>query len=347
MPFDLEIDNLKKKLASVGDLYSPAEVRKIVLTILVGQNYRTSIETATSLEISCYMSWVLSVCHKAKLEFGNDWLSKLQGVCVDSTGVEADWLGVWLMGLTIKTQQNLGVKAKRADYLKQVKVANDKLVRQYANTTSIELYSKGLAPMKLSTGDSIWLLQIAGAAVLTVRGSKKSSVGKLLEKAIARACFTALGLVENHDFKINLAADKEVERETDAEIKTRRGTVRVDVALIGTGNQEVSEDKLSRVGRHGIVIVDKLGARSKVPGNADKAGVHLTVIQGHKPLSDLYNHLEPLMPENKKLTKPPTEHDALQELLDNLPDRIFVVAKPMLHAEVTHDTKPLKGMRRK
>src|SRR3989338_9746831 len=194
MPFNLKTDSLTKKLASVGDLYSPSEVRNIVLTILVGQNYRTSIEKATSLEISCYMSWVLSVCHRAKLEFGDKWLSKLQTVCAASVGVEADWLGVWLMGLTMKTQQNLGVKSKRADYMRQVKKANDELIRKYANPTSIELYAKGLTPVKLSVGDSILLLQIAGAAVLTVRGSKKSSVGKLMEKAIARACFTALGL---------------------------------------------------------------------------------------------------------------------------------------------------------
>jgi len=327
MPFDLDIDNLEKKLAAVSNLYSPSEVRKIVLTILVGQNYRTSIETATSLEISCFMSWVLSVCHRARLEFGDDWLPKLQAVCAANARVGADWLGVWLMGLTLKTQQNLGVKARCADYLRQVKVANDELIRQYANPTSIELYTSGLTPVKLSTGDSIWLLQIAGAAVLTVRGSKKSAVGKLMEKAIARACLTALGLIEGEDFSINLAADKEVERETDAEIKTRRGTVRVDVALIGTGNQEVSEDKLSRVGRNGIVLVDKLGARSKVPRNAEKAGVHLTVIQGHKPLSDLYNHLEPLMPEDKKLHEPPTEYRDLQALLDALPDSIFLVAQ--------------------
>ena len=36
MPFNLKTDSLTKKLASVGDLYSPSEVRNIVLTILVG-----------------------------------------------------------------------------------------------------------------------------------------------------------------------------------------------------------------------------------------------------------------------------------------------------------------------
>ncbi len=327
---DLDLKSFRQRLDAAGSIYSATEVRKIVLTVLLGKNYRALTEKATSLEISCYMSWILAVCHKAKITYGNEWLEKLQELCTATKkSPETKWLRVWLMGLALKTTQNLGVKTgEYTEYLKKAKTASDTLTDQQANATSIELYTNGLTPTPLSTGDSVWLLQVAGAAVLTIRGSRKSAVGKLLEKAIARACLTALGLKEGDDFQLNLAADSEVDREIDAEITTRRGKVRVDVALIGTGNQEVSEDKLSRVGRNGIVLVDKLGSKSKVPGNAERAGVHITLIQNHLPLSDLYNHLENLMPEGVTLTSPPTKPEDIEQLVKNLPDEVFYVPKP-------------------
>lgn len=327
MSIDLDLEGLRKKLRTAESIYSSTEVRKIVLTILLGKNYRLLTESATSLEISCYMNWLLSVCHKAKLEYGDEWLAKLQELCSSiRDSQETKWLRVWLMGLTLKTTVNLGIKTHGySDYLKMVKLSSDTLIKKQADATGMKLYTNGLTPTPLSTGDSVWLLQVAGAAVLTLRGSKKSAVGKLLEKAIARACLMALGLKEGINFQLNLAADKEVEREIDAEIITRRGRVRVDVALIGTGNQEVPEDKLGRVGKNGIVMVDKLGKKSKVPGNAAKAGVHLTIIQNNLPLSDLYNHLLNLMPEGVILKKPPTGKNGLEKLLNQLPDKVFYV----------------------
>ena len=327
MEIDLGIEDLRQKLNSAVSIYSVEEVRKIVLTILLGKNYRALTESATSLEISCYINWVLSICHKSKLIYGEKWLEKLQELCTNTKhSQETKWLRVWLMGLALKTTSNLGLKIDDySDYLSRVKLSSDTLINKQADATRIQLYTDGLTPTLLSTGDSVWLLQVAGAAVLTIRGSKKSAVGKLLEKAIARACLTALGLKEGRDFKLNLAADKEVERETDAEITTRRGKVRVDVALISTGNQEVSEDKLSRVGKNGIVLVDKLGSKSKVPGNAEKNGVHLTIIQNHLPLSDLYNYLANLMPDGVKLKSPPSKPKNIEKLLNKLPNKVFYV----------------------
>lgn len=327
MNIDLDLEGFRQRLSAAESIYSAAEVRSMVLTILLGKNYRALTEKATRLEISCYMSWILSVCHKAKSAYGDEWLERLQELCsATKRSPETQWLRVWLMGLALKTTQNLGVKTgDYGHYLREAKRSSDALIEQQADATSMELYTNGLTHTLLSTSDSVWLLQVAGAAVLTIRGSRKSTVGKLLEKAIARACLTALGLREGADFQLSLAADSEVDREIDAEITTRRGKVRVDVALIGTGNQEVSEDKLSRVGRNGIVLVDKLGSKSKVPGNAERAGVHITLIQNHLPLTDLYNHLANLMPEGVRLTRPPTTPRRLKRLVSNLPDEVFYV----------------------
>jgi len=324
--FDLQIPELKEKLVSARQVYSPNEVRSIVLTILLGKNYRSITEKATRLEISVFMSWLLNVCHRANIAFGNDWLIELQKECIRQTGLESRWLRVWLMGLALKTTQNLGLHINDYEaYLKKIKNESDVLVEKGA--TSIQLQTNDLSPKSLSVGDSVWILQMSGAAVLTLRGSTKSTIGKLLEKAIARACLSALGLQEGKHFDINLPADAEVIREIDAEILTNRGKARMDVALIGTGNQEVSDDKLNRVGKNGIVLVDKIGSKSNVPKNAASAGVRLIEIQNHSPLSELYNHLLPIMPKSIKLKKPPIDEKGLRSLLAALPDNRFIVPK--------------------
>lgn len=325
--FDLQISGLKENLASARQVYSPDEVRSIVLTILLGKNYRSITEKATRLEISVFMSWLLSVCHRANIAFGNEWLIELQIECVKQKELESRWLRVWLMGLALKTTQNLGLHLNGyEEYLRKIKSESDVLVEK-VGTTSIQLLTNNLSPKTLSIGDSVWMLQVSGAAVLTLRGSTKSTIGKLLERAIARACLSALGLQEGKHFDINLPADIEVAREIDAEILTSRGKARMDVALIGTGNQEVSDDKLNRVGKNGIVLVDKIGSKSNVPKNAADAGVRLIQIQNNSPLSELYNHLSPIMPKNIKLKKPPTDEKGLKALLASLPDNRFIVPK--------------------
>ena len=88
-------------------------------------------------------------------------------------------LAWWLLGLTNKTAQNLGVRqAERFDYLKEV-VAHI----QSVTDSSPEL-----------DFDDAMLMVWAGAATLTIRGARKSTVGKTLERAFLRAGLSMLGL---------------------------------------------------------------------------------------------------------------------------------------------------------
>ena len=65
------------------------------------------------------------------------------------------------------------------DYQRMVKASTDEVVEQLEwMPTIIELSNEELERVSLSPSDSIWLLQIAGAAVLTIRGSKKAIAGK-------------------------------------------------------------------------------------------------------------------------------------------------------------------------
>ncbi len=328
--FDLQVSSLRKSLNQAATSYSPSEVKEIVFAIFTGKNYRSITELPTRQSISVYSGWTINLVHRAKLKYAEKWKENLLELTSrKGASKEEKWLRVWLLGLTQKTAVNLGIKAsKYNDYLQIVEKSTDEAVKNMIwQPSTIELSNATAEKISLSPSDSIWLLQIAGAAVLTIRGSKKSSAGKRLEKAIARAALTVLGLSEENHFWLNIERDQEVDREIDAEITTKRGRIRIDIALIGTGNQEVSEDKLGRVGKNGIVVVDILGAKSQVKINAARHEVKVIQLRNNLALSELYSYLEPLMPNDVNLRKPPTDANKLKEIFKKLPDTVFSLPK--------------------
>jgi hypothetical protein len=253
---------------------------------------------------------------------GQEWTQKLlEQVSRRGASREEKWLRFWLLGLMQKTAVNLGVRAAQyRDYLQQVRRSTREATHEFQwQPTTLQFITENLKNVQLSPEDSVWLLQIAGAAALSIRGSYKSIAGKRLEKAIARAALTALGLKEPADFVLNIQRSLELEREVDALIYTRHGSIRMDIALIGTGNQEVSEDKLARVGKNGIVLVDKLGPKSQVLKNAARHEVRVVQLRNNFALTDLHSHLLGLVRDNVTLTKPPADESGIVALLEGLP----------------------------
>jgi hypothetical protein len=327
-PFDLKINELQESLQRAAASYSADEVRDIVRALFTGQNYRGLTEKPTRQAISVFAGWILNITHRAHLAFGQEWQEKLLALVSRKGASKAEkWLRFWLLGLTQKTAVNLGIKSSmHRDYQRMAKATTVEVVQQLGwELSTIELVTEQLRRASLSPSDSIWLLQIAGAAVLTIRGSKKSIAGKRLEKAIARAALNVLGLTEGDHFWLNVERDQEVEREVDAEILTRRARIRMDIALIGTGNQEVSEDKLARVGRHGVVLVDILGPKSQVLKNAARHEIKVIQLRNNFALNELYVHLQPLVPPGVSLRKPPANEKRLKQLLEDLPDSVFAL----------------------
>lgn len=136
------------------------------------------------------------------------------------------------------------------------------------------------------------LLLWCGAATLTLRGSQKSRIGKSLERVIARAALACVGLSEGFgDFRLNVAADEEVERETDAEARTPRGSIRLEVALIAKGNPEVIGDKVGRLTRHDVILMDQIPSHSMAYSTARNRGVLLVQIRKNNPAEELRRHL--------------------------------------------------------
>ena len=145
----------------------------------------------------------------------------------------------------------------------------------------------------------------AGAATLTVRGSRKSTAGKTLERAFLRAGLTLLGLEEETDFWLNMQRDAEVPREIDLEVASRRGRIRIEMGLIERGNQEVIEDKITRVGTGGMVIFDRIGPRSNARQTAENHQVGFIQIRNNRPLTEMYTFLNGRV--EKTLVEPPAD----------------------------------------
>jgi hypothetical protein len=164
---------------------------------------------------------------------------------------------------------------------------------------------------------------MAGSATLNIRGSQKSKVGKQFERVFIRSLLNILGFTENENFWMNIGRDLEVEREADAEVESKRGRIRMEVGLIASGNQEVIEDKIGRVGRNGIIIFDVLGTKTRVYQTAENSGVKLVQIRNCDPLLEVYRHLQPLA--RFELKSPPETSTQMKQVVEKLPEDVFVI----------------------
>ena len=114
----------------------------------------------------------------------------------------------------------------------------------------------------------------------------------MLEKSLARAVLTVIGLIEAEgQFRLNIGADEEVSRQTDAEIQTPRGFMRMELGLIGRGNPEVIGDKVGRMDRNDVILFDTLSATSTMWATAEQRGVKLIQLRNNNPVEELRLHL--------------------------------------------------------
>ena len=289
---------------SLYDLNSVSGLRQIVAALFQGYNYRLYTEGETrSVLLDAYQQ--LSDLQQRLPDNASfeEWIEAVR----DELGQAGNDLAWWMLGLTNKTAVNLGIRRdERSSFLEEMAQHIKAAVEN--------------APA-FSFNDAMLMIW-AGAATLTIRGSRKSTAGKTLEGAFLRAGLSILGLEEDTDFWMNMPADDEVRRETDAEISSRRGRIRVEMGLIGQGNQEVIDDKINRVGAGGMVIFDYIGPKSKTWRNAKDQQVCFIQIRNNQPLTEMYDFLKDRV--SKTLVEPPTDADGIVTAVNKLPDNIFV-----------------------
>ncbi len=299
-----------KKNTNIFDPYSVESLRNITFHLIQGRNFRILIEPNTQGRYFTTFHWLKELRDQAIKRYGeNDWITEFFNAIQATRRKPKELKDIenWIFGSTIKGTVNLGYSSD--DY--------PRILRE-----TIERYNTLFEQLEITgVKNDAWLMLMAGSATLSIKGSAKSKYGKKLENVFLRACLTLLGLEENETFWVNIERDQEVERGSDAEVQTRRGRIRIESALIAPGNQEVIEDKIARVGRNGVIIFDKIGGRSRIQTTATNQGVELIQIRNSQPLTQLYNHLNPLVTID--LNEPPNDTNELQELINGLPDNIF------------------------
>ncbi len=286
------------------DLNSADGVRQIVAALFQGYNYRLYTEGQTRNRLLEAYEQLAAVRQRLPSEASHaEWMAAAQSE-LDVAGNDLAW---WLLGLTNKTAQNLGIhRNERLDYLEEIA----RHVREVSANSSDASFADGM------------LMLWAGAATLTIRGSRKSTAGKTLERAFLRAALTILGLEEGTDFWLNMQRDAEVPREIDVEIASRRGRIRVEMGLIERGNQEVIEDKITRVGVGGMVIFDQIGPRSNARQTAENHQVAFIQIRNSRPLIEMRRFLNDKVA--KTLAEPPANTGEITDAVSRLPDDLFV-----------------------
>ncbi len=278
-------------------------MRQIVAALFQGYNYRLYTEGQTRSQLLDAYRQLIAVRQRLPGNAGYDeWLAAARAE-FDGNG-DLHW---WLLGLTNKTAQNLGVRRQdRLDYLEEI-------------ARHVQEVTENSPDFSF---DDAMLMIWAGAATLTVCGSRKSSAGKTLERAFLRAGLTILGLEEGADFWLNMQRDAEVPREIDVEIASRRGRIRVEMGLIERGNQEVIEDKIERVGSGGMVIFDRIGSKSNAPQTAENRQVGFIQIRNNRPLTEMHSFLHSRV--SKELVEPPPDSESIIAAVNGLPDELFV-----------------------
>jgi hypothetical protein len=294
---------------TLSGAFSVESLKAVTAHVLMGRNYRLITETNTKDKLFLNYLWLLDIVKKSKAEFGNDWKEGLLNDLMTRGRLDAQQKNLlyFLVGLTNKTATNLGITKSDLPQVMTDLIAHiNELFEQIDRRDDI---------------DNAWVLMVAGSITLNIRGSDKSKIGKHFEKVIVKAALTILGLTDEVNFWMNIDRDNEVDRETDAEIETRRGRVRMEVGLIASGNQEVIEDKIGRVGRGGIVLFDVVGTKTRIYETATRMNVELIQMRNNQPLVQLYRYLGSLV--RIDLIEPPTLEADVFRAVNDLPNSLF------------------------
>jgi len=272
-------------------------IRGIILDIFTGRNLRDSTEILTRSRITALNMALTSFFLKGAVR-SSDFIEKLPSLASDilsMSGISKSdrWLANWLLGLTGKSMQNVlrDDQALIEDYQKRYVETCKEVI-----TKNKDVYGELSGVLKLGKEEEaqvdwlfmVYLLNTIGAETLTIRGSEKSSYGKLFEKLILGSLLSILGFQYESSKKVGEGifwlSTQEDKRESDATLLYKPGQgVRFDIGFIGRGNSEISLDKVSRFGREEeirgkrwymgtIIIVDRLGKDSRVERLAHEVG---------------------------------------------------------------------------
>lgn len=297
----LELVNYSGK--DLIDRFGRDIISNVVASILCGDNIRNLTEGLTQRRIllmnaSMFITYLKGLATIPN--FTSD-LSSLVSTEIQSrlNASQKKYL-LWLIGLTGKSVQN--VIREEESFTKYLTALDNNLKKIAADVQK----QYGVLNLNASNQDIEYLLQwpdllrcmmAIGAQTLTIRGSEKSMYGKLFEKFTLGSVLSILGFgyIQRDNRKNNMVfwlSERLDKRESDATALLKPGAgIRFDIGFIGVGNTEISLDKVSRfereMERNGyknqtttIILIDRLGDRSRAETMAHNIGGHIIQMSG-------------------------------------------------------------------
>lgn len=286
--------------ADVIDRIGEEIVKEVVTGVLCGENIRSLTEGMTRRRLTLSNAALLVTFLKSNRDV-KDFAGNIPEIV--RTGLDANISNEkklflkWCIGLTEKGIQNVlrGSEDEFGVYLKALEDSIESAVRKCA-----EDYGELTGHLKVHGVESdvswpfiMYLFTAIGAQTLAIRGSEKSMYGKLFEKLVLGSLLMVLGFekIDRRDTskqnKVFWLSSRGTKRESDATLLYKPGVgVRFDIGFIGSGNTEISLDKVSRFEREmeygrgvhymtTIVLVDRIGERSRISEMAKNIDGHI------------------------------------------------------------------------
>ena len=272
-------------------------VREAVFSVLSGENVRNSTEfiTRRRLAISngALLAMFLKGCNQDK-----DFLKNLSEKAVEELKTtkkkDEKWILEWILGLTDKAVQN--ILRDSPDELDKYRTRLDEtLIDAVADFEKNSGVLEGNFRFEGKDTAVSWMFLMKvflaiGAQTLTIRGSEKSTYGKMFERLVLGSLLEILGfkLIDHNNppdklEKVFWLSSTE-KRESDATLIIKPGQgIRFDIGFIGRGNPEISLDKVTRFTREmtfgrqthymgTYIVVDRIGEKSKIEELANGVG---------------------------------------------------------------------------
>ncbi len=274
-------------------------IKKIVKDVLVGENIRdyTEFHTQKRLANSYAALMKLYIDGVGSYTENNEKYSDfVMRDYIASGNDNKRKLDLWLLGLTKKGLDNItrdNIVDYQAAFSNSMNDIVTDLEKDFGPVTGfIEMNGKR---MDLNWNVLALMLMATGAQTLTIRGSEKSTNGKLFEKLILGSLLSIMGFEYCKKPPVKIIKKKKLfwlshmdenEREIDATIVYHGKAVSIDIGFIGKGNPEITLDKVSRFGlqkeiggiKHEtrtIIIVDTVASGSGLMNKAEQIHGHV------------------------------------------------------------------------
>lgn len=274
-------------------------IKKIVKDILVGKNVRDYTEFNTQKRLLNSYAAILDLfCRETgnKINDIEEYADYILKDYLRASNKDKRIIDLWLMGLTDKGLDNItrdNLEAYKDNFSVSMKDNIIDLENNFGKLTGvIEINKKR---MNLNWNTIAFMLMCIGAQTLTIRGSEKSTNGKMFEKLILGTLLTIMGFkyYEKLPEKFNksekifwLSHMDRNEREIDASFLYNGKAVNIDIGFIGKGNPEITLDKVTRFGSYKeiggiphdmttIIIVDTVADNSDLFHKAKKVNGHV------------------------------------------------------------------------